>query len=300
MKIAIAGGNGFIGSALCSLFLERQDQLYILSRQPRKLPSREGITYVSWLQPGDRPELLLDGVDVFINLAGVSLSSGRWTSVKKKAIRSSRETTTREVVRIIHAMKKKPEVLLQASAVGYYGISRVQSFTEEDIVPPSDFLSTTVHDWEQEALKSGIRTVFMRFGVVLGINGGAFPRIKLPYTMFAGGRLGQGKQPLAWIHIEDAARAVLHCINTVELEGPVNFTAPEMVTMDQFGSSLAKAMHRPHWFPVPGSMLRLLLGEMSILLLEGQYVRPAQLARHGFSFKYGDVNAALTQLVQQR
>lgn len=300
MKIAIAGGNGFIGSALITYFREQQHQLYILSRQAEKLPSRDGVIYVSWMGKKDKPELHIEGVDVFINLAGVSLNSGRWTASRKQAIQSSREITTKEVVRIINTLNKKPKILLQASAVGYYGTSNTKVFTEQDIVPATDFLSTTVYHWEQEAMQSGIRTVLMRFGVVLGVDGGAFSMMKLPYRLLVGGRIGSGQQPLPWIHIDDVTRAIDHCIRTVSMEGPVNFTAPESVTMEQFGITLAQAMQRPHWLPLPSFIMRLILGEMSMLLLEGQRVYPERLLNHGFIFSYPSLKAALTKLVQQQ
>jgi len=300
MKIAIAGGNGFIGSALITYFREQQHQLYILTRQPENLTARDGVTYVSWMGKKDTPEQLIEGIDVFINLAGVSLNSGRWTASRKQAIQSSRDTTTKEVVRIIKTLNKKPEILLQASAVGYYGTSNTKVFTEQDIVPATDFLSTTVHYWEQEALQSGIRTVLMRFGVVLGVDGGALTMMQLPYRLLVGGKIGSGQQPLPWIHIEDVARAIDHCIRTESMEGAINFTSPEIVTMEQFGVTLAKAMHRPHWLPLPSFIMRLILGEMSMLLLEGQRVYPERLLKHGFSFSYPSLNAALTKLVQQQ
>lgn len=300
MKIAIAGGNGFIGKAMCQLFLEQRCQVYILTRQPERHLPQPGVTYVSWMHEGDQPEQELEGVDAIINLAGLSLNSGRWTAARKAALLESRLATTKEIIRMIKALKQPPSVLLNASAVGYYGISRDRTFTEQDVVEPTDFLSLVVHQWEQEALKSGIRTVLMRLGVVLGADEGAFPKMMLPYKLFVGGKLGSGEQPLSWIHVEDAARAAYHCMMTPSIQGAVNFTAPEPVTMGQFGQAIAAQMHRPHYFPVPGAVLKLALGEMSLLLLEGQRVMPEKLLANDYSFQYPTVAEAIKQLLDKR
>lgn len=300
MKIAIAGGNGFIGKAMCKSFLEQQHEVYILSRQPEETTRMPGITYVRWMHEGDRPEEHLDGVDAIVNLAGQSLSSGRWTAKRKTTLLDSRRSTTQEIVRIIRAMKRKPSVLINASAVGYYGVSRDRRFTEQDSIEPCDFLSRIVNEWEQEAVKSGIRTVLMRLGVVLGASEGAFPKMLLPYKLFVGGRLGSGKQPLSWIHVDDVAGAALFCINHSAMQGAVNFTAPEPVTMEQFGHIVAKQLHRPHYFPVPSTLLKLMLGEMSMLLLEGQYVIPEKLLNEQYSFQYAELTPAIQSLLSKK
>lgn len=297
MKIAIAGGSGFIGKAMCSAFIAQQYEVYILTRQPEQLHKEAGATYVRWLHEGDHPENELEGVDAIINLAGLSLSSGRWTAARKARILESRSTTTQEIIRIINAMKQKPAVLLNASAVGYYGISRDHQFTEQDIVPPSDFLATVVNSWEQEALKSGIRTVLMRLGVVLGAGEGAFAKMLLPYKLYVGGRLGSGDQPLPWIHIDDVVQAAQYCMETPEIEGAVNFVAPQLVTMEQFGRVVAKQLNRPHYFPVPSMLLRLMLGEMSMLLLEGQQVVPQKLQDHRYTFRYPELTDAIKSII---
>ena len=299
MKIAIAGGQGFIGSSMCKGFLEQQHEVYILSRQPERITPMPGVTYIRWMHEGDRPEEQLEGIDTIVNLAGQSLSSGRWTAKRKKTLLESRLSTTKEIVRIIGALKRKPSVLINASAIGYYGISRDRQFTEQDIIGPTDFLSHIVNEWEQEAMKSGIRTVLMRLGVVLGAGEGAFPKMLLPYRLFVGGRLGSGQQPLSWIHIDDVVGAALHCINHSTMQGAVNFTAPQPVTMEQFGRTLAEQLHRPHYFPVPGGLMKLMLGEMSMLLLEGQHVIPEKLLGEHYSFQYADLSRAIQSLVSK-
>lgn len=298
MRIAIAGGNGFIGKAMCNSFLEQQHEVYILSRQPEKIARIPGVTYIRWMHEGDQPEEQLEGIDAIINLAGQSLSSGRWTAKRKQTLLESRRSTTQEIVRIIHAMKRPPSVLINASAIGYYGISRDRQFTEQDSVEPSDFLSHIVNEWEQEAVKSGIRTVLMRLGVVLGASEGAFPKMILPYKLFVGGRLGSGQQPLSWIHVDDVVGATLFCIDNSAMHGAVNFTAPQPVTMQQFGQTLAEQLHRPHYFPVPSTLMKLMLGEMSMLLLEGQRVIPEKLLHERYSFQYAELSQAIQSLVR--
>jgi len=297
MKIAIAGGNGFVGKALRTHLLDQQHEVFILSRNAQPSTPMEGVIYVSWLNNGDQPELQLEGINAIINLAGESLNSGRWSAARKRSILDSRLSATKEIKRIIAALQHKPSVLLNASAVGYYGTSLEETFTEQHRMQPSDFLSDTVYQWEQEALNSGIRTVLMRFGVILGEHEGALPRMVLPYKLYGGGTIGSGQQMLSWIHIDDVVRAALYCITTPSLTGPVNFTAPNPVNMKAFGQMIGNVLHRPHWMPVPAFMLKLLLGEMSVLILEGQTVLPRQLLEHGFIFSYPTLDNALQEIL---
>ncbi len=299
MKIAIAGGSGFIGKALTDRLLAEQHEVFILTR---KFQSSHSVTYVQWLNQHNEPEHELEDVDVFINLAGESLNSGRWTPERKKRILHSRLTATREINRIISVMPKKPKVLLHASAVGYYGISRTETFTEEHIVPSSDFLSQTVHLWEKEAshvISLGVRTVFMRFGVVLGKDGGALPQMLFPYKLFSGGTVGSGEQWVSWIHLQDVVGAAIHCMQNENIHGAVNFTAPQPETMKTFGQTIAKSLHRPHYFPIPAFLLQFMLGEMSVLVLEGQKVIPHQLSAHNYAFLYPTLPDALKSLLQK-
>lgn len=297
MKIAIAGGNGFVGKALTEFLLMSQHQVFILTRNTKSYPPIHNVTYISWLHDGHRPEEQLEGIDTIINLAGTSLNSGRWTASRKKEIIESRLTATQEIKRIITALKQKPSVLLNASAVGYYGTSSDKVFTEQDQRQPSDFLSQTVQLWEAEAAEAEIRTIYMRFGVILGKDEGALPRMVFPYKLYGGGTVGSGQQILSWIHIQDVVQAVLHCIATPSLSGAVNFTAPTPANMRMFGQTIAKVLNRPHWMPVPAFALKLLLGEMSVLVLEGQAVLPKQLMSHGFSFSYPNLEDALSDLL---
>ncbi|MEH6941903.1 TIGR01777 family oxidoreductase [Bacillus sp. JJ722] len=300
MKVAIAGGSGFVGKAITAELLANHHHIYILTRNTSRINTIPNITYVQWLNNGDRPEKQLEGVEVIINLAGESLNSGRWTASRKKRILDSRLHTTAEIKRIIASMTTKPHTLLNASAVGYYGTSNTNIYTEEDIVSPTDFLSDTVYQWEHQAMQVealGVRTVCMRFGVILGREDGALPRMLLPYKLFGGGTVGSGIQWLSWIHINDVAKATLFCMDHQSIYGAVNFTAPNPETMKSFGKTISSVMNRPHWMPAPAPLLNLALGEMSILVLEGQKVLPNKLNQHGYSFCFSSLQEALQDLL---
>ncbi len=298
MKIAIAGGSGFVGKEITSHLLQKGHEVCILTRETGTKQKSPGVTYVQWLNDGDTPETELDGIDCFINLAGESLNSGRWTKKRKEQIKESRITAAHEMVRILKKLKRKPKVVLNASAIGYYGTSLTDSFDESNRIDPSDFLSETVTIWEAaaESEMEGIRTVYMRFGVILGKEEGALPRMALPYKLFAGGTIGSGEQWLSWIHIEDVARAAIFCMEQEDMKGPVNFTAPSPATMSRMGKAIGKALHRPHWMPVPSFMLKAALGEMSILILQGQKVFPSKLLKAGYQFSYPGLDQALDNI----
>jgi uncharacterized protein (TIGR01777 family) len=298
MKIAVAGGAGFIGRALTEKLTEQGHELYILTRTLDNKPSKEHVTYVEWLGPNSSPEKSLSEIDAFINLAGESLNS-RWTDKKKGEILNSRVESTKEIVRIIEAMDTKPQVYINASATGYYGTSYHHTFTETSPLSGDDFLSSVVKTWEQEASAAMpmTRVVYSRFGMVLDSNDGALHRMLLPFKLFAGGRLGTGEQWISWIHIEDAARALIYCLETPAISGPVNFTAPQPVLMEEFGRTAADILKRPYFFPVPSNLLELALGEMAVLVTQGQKAVPAKLLENDFKFLYPELRPALENLL---
>lgn len=297
MKIAITGGTGFVGRALTKELSKKGHEILILTRNA-KLNS-EKTTYVSWLNEGDVPEKQLEDVDIFINLAGESINSGRWTESRKKTIVDSRIIATKEVLRIMKSLNKTPSLLINASAIGIYGTSLSDTYTEVSTKKGQDFLAQTVQQWEKEALKAkeiGIRTVCCRFGIILDKDEGALPRIALPYQFYAGGTVGSGEQWVSWIHLKDVVNGIMFALEQKELEGPVNFTAPNPVKMRDFGKTLGKALHRPHWMPAPGFALKALLGEMSLLVLEGQRVLPATLTTQGYPFYFEHLSQALEDI----
>ncbi|MGE7877583.1 TIGR01777 family oxidoreductase [Peribacillus muralis] len=296
MKIAIAGGSGFVGTALIDELLKENHDLYILTRHPEKYKKQPMLQYIGWLTENAKPENHLAGLDAFINLAGESLNEGRWTPERKRRIVESRVDACKEMNRILSSLPNKVSVIINASAIGYYGISDKDTFTETSESVGDDFLARTVKLWEKEAAKSrpySNRVVLTRFGVILGENGGALPMMALPYKLFGGGKIGKGNQWLSWIHVQDVVRAISFCISEQGTEGPINFTAPTPVQMDAFGKTIGAVMHRPHWFPVPPIILKSVLGERSILVLEGQNVLPAKLIEQGFTFTFPSLKEAL-------
>ncbi|WRP07847.1 TIGR01777 family oxidoreductase [Rossellomorea aquimaris] len=299
MKIAITGGTGFVGQALTEELLEHHHEVLILTRNPDKYDNRSGVTYVKWLSDGAKPEEDLEGIQAFINLAGESINSGRWTDERKKRIINSRINSTQEVMNIIKVLKEKPACLINASAIGYYPSSKTNTYTEASTETADNFLGETVQIWEKEASKANqlsIRVAYARFGIILGKDEGALPRIALPYKMFVGGTVGSGDQWMSWVHIKDIARAVHFIAETEAISGPVNVTAPSPVSMKEFGKTLGSVLGRPHWIPVPSLALKVAMGEMSALVLEGQKVLPSVLSENGFQFEYPELKSALIDI----
>lgn len=297
MNILISGGTGFIGKALCSLLTSKGHTLYVLTRNSRAA-EQSNIYYIKW-QATDET-LPIPYVDAVINLAGEPINSGRWTETRKQQIVSSRVTTTQALLHQLSKQSNLPHVFINASAIGYYGTSLTETFTENNRNAGNDFLATTVEKWEAEAKQAenlGMRTVFTRFGIVLG-NGGALPSMTLPYRIFLGGTIGSGKQWVSWIHVEDVARMIVFALENEQIIGPINVTAPKPLTMKEFGNVIGNVMKRPHWIPVPSFALKLILGEMSILVLEGQRVLPEKAMQHGFTFAYPNLEEALSTILK--
>ncbi|PFP23555.1 TIGR01777 family protein [Bacillus sp. AFS073361] len=300
MKITIAGGTGFVGKALTEQLLKNNHEVIILTRGRKNTNGTNRIRFVQWQSENSSPIQELEGTDIFINLAGESINGGRWTQQRKEKILTSRLNSVNALLDIISKLRTKPKSLINASAIGIYGTSLVKIFTEkENHGFGNDFLSNTVQQWENEVSKAsrlGIRTVFCRFGIILDKHNGALPKIAFPYQSFFGGPIGNGRQWMSWIHIEDVVNGILFIIENEQMAGPINFTAPHPVTMSEFGKSLSSVLHRPYWLPVPSVALRLLLGEMSTLVVDGQKVLPEMLLDNGYPFKYSNLNLALKNI----
>ncbi|MGG3562838.1 TIGR01777 family oxidoreductase [Neobacillus rhizosphaerae] len=299
MKFAIAGGTGFVGKALVNELSKYDNEIVILTRRARNSNEKVNVRYTQWLTDNAFPVKDLQNTDIFINLAGESINSGRWTEERKNKIMSSRIEAVDAVLDIINQLERKPRALINASAIGIYGTSETKVFTENNEKLGTDFLAETVVKWEQEASKAsslGVRTVFCRFGIILEKAAGALPKMLLPYKLFIGGNIGSGKQWMSWIHLEDVVKGITFVIENEQIYGPVNFTAPQPLPMSDFGKTLAQVLHRPHWLPIPSFALRLLLGEMSTLVVEGQKVLPKKLLEHGYQFQYPELKMALKNI----
>lgn len=300
MKIAIAGGSGLIGSKLTDHFISRGDTIYILTRNAANKPVKSHVHYVEWLNEQSHPEEQLEGISAFINLAGESIGSGRWTQKRKIDILQSRINATRSVIQLLSKLQKKPDVLINASAIGYYGHSETEVFTEESEPLKPNFLSDVVKKWESEARAAshlGVRVVFARLGIVLDKKEGALQQMILPYKWFAGGTVGSGKQWLSWIHIDDVIGMIQFAMDYEDIYGPFNLTNPTPVQMKEFGKTIASVLNRPHWIPAPSFALKRLLGEMSSLVLEGQKIKPEKALSLHYPYLYRSLEDALRNLL---
>jgi len=302
MKFIIAGGSGFIGRELVGRLHEAGDEVVLLSRNPsptrQHIPSSviveqwDGVRAGSWTAR-------LDGAAAVINLAGEPMGERRWSRRQKELIRDSRMNATRAIVEGIASATVKPEVLVNASAVGYYGDVPDDEVTEE-YPPGSGLLAEVCRGWEAEALRArrmGVRVVLLRTSIALG-DGGALARMLMPFRFFVGGPLGSGRQWFPWIHRDDVVSAIEFGLRERSLEGPVNLAAPEPVRMADFCRTLGRVLHRPSWLPVPAIALKLLLGEMSAMVLTGQKVVPRKLLVAGFHFRFSRLETALQDIVR--
>lgn len=302
MNILVAGANGFIGPALVRELAGRGHGIVALVRNVDASSELfpPGVVVEAWdgRTSGDW-RLHMENVDAVVNLAGASIGAGRWTERRKKLILESRINATRAIVQAIRASKRPPRVLVNASAVGYYGMSGEGVVTEESD-PGNDFLAKTCQMWESEAnvgRESNVRVVFPRFGVVLAAGGGALKKMLLPFELFVGGPLGSGRQWYSWIHRDDAIGAILHFVEHAEIEGAVNVVAPESATMAAFAKELGRVLGRPSWMRVPAWVLKLLLGEMAGMILEGRQIKPVRLIRSGFAYRYPTLRGALEAIL---
>jgi uncharacterized protein (TIGR01777 family) len=295
MKILITGGTGFIGSALARHLCAQNWEVTVLSRNPASVaqigdPSIRALHQFSQLQPDE-------SFHAIVNLAGAPIFAGRWTDERKQIIRDSRIKLTEQLVDCIARMAVKPEVLISGSAIGYYGNQGDTVLTEPSAVR-TDFSQRLCQDWEhaaQQAEQFGVRVCLIRTGLVLANGGGLLQRMLPPFRLGLGGRLGNGRQWMSWVHRADWIAITQTLLNDNTMRGAYNATAPAPVTNAEFTRTLAACLKRPALLPVPASLLKMLLGEMSELVLGSQRVLPERLLQHGFKFRYGDLDAALTQ-----
>ncbi|WP_421293262.1 TIGR01777 family oxidoreductase [Aeromonas taiwanensis] len=300
MKILITGGTGFIGRRLVA-HLKVAHEVVVLTRQGSAAYELLGHD-ITLLDSLDRLDHLND-VDIVINLAGEPIAAGRWSDARKQLLCNSRWLLTEQLVDLVKLSSTPPKLLLNASAIGWYGRQDDSPLDEQCQTPHDEFTHRLCQQWEQLALQARspqTRVCILRIGLVLGMEGGALPRMLPPYRLGLGGPMGSGSQVMSWIHVQDLVRAMLFLIEHGESDGIFNGTAPQPVSNRQFSQALAATLHRPHIFFVPAPLLRLLMGEAADLLLTGQHVLPVRLQQAGFHFTYPALLEALADLLRPR
>ncbi|MGK9475491.1 TIGR01777 family oxidoreductase [Melioribacter sp. OK-6-Me] len=296
-KIVIAGGTGLIGQALTLFLRNKGYKVIVLTRNiPKDI--LEDIEYVTW-NYYEQSEWIksIEGSEVIINLAGKNLASGRWNSEIKKSIRESRVKLTQNLVKSFALMTHKPSYFISASAVGYYG--NTTNPVDENSPQGNGFLSELTAEWEKSALEAEqleVRTACLRFGAVLSAKGGALPKIIKPIKYFAGAVPGSGKQFFPWIHIEDAVRMIDFLMGK-KSSGIYNAVNPDTITMEELIKTAGELLNRPVLFRIPESLIRLVMGEASEILLSGAPVRPKRITSEGFSFTFQNIREALENLI---
>jgi uncharacterized protein (TIGR01777 family) len=299
MNILISGGSGFIGSALTRSLLADEHKVWVLTRNPAHTRLPEGVQPVRWDGRTSQGWIgVFSQMDAIVNLAGENVGQWPWTAKRKKLIRDSRVDAGIAIADAFQKVDKKPAVLIQASGVGYYGACDTEAIIE-DSPAGNDFMAAVASNWEASTRivdSLGVRRVIIRTSLVLSARQGVLPLMALPVLFGAGGPLGTGKQGVSWIHLEDEVRAIRYLLENNKARGVFNLSAPNPLPNTDFIRALAQALSRPYWMPAPAFMLRAALGEMSTLLLDGQFVIPQRLVNLGFVFRYETVQEAFRHL----
>jgi uncharacterized protein len=301
MKILVAGSSGLVGTALVGA-LAREGHTVCRLVRPQSLSTMDAKAGfdVAWNPATGELGGAGVGPDAVVNLAGASIADGRWTTARKNLLRTSRIDSTRVLVEALAKMNARPSVLVSASAIGVYGNRADETLTEES-KPGSDFLAGLAIEWEAEALKAealGIRVVLARFGIILARDGGALPKVMLPFKFGAGGRIGNGRQWMSWVTLEDVVGILRFAIESAPVRGAFNIVSPQPVRNAEFTKVLAKAMRRPAIFPAPAFALRMVLGEMAdALMLSSQRVVPQALEKLGYRFLHAELMSALAAVL---
>lgn len=306
MKVAITGATGFVGSRLVERLHAEGHHILVLTRHPDRAqrvfpaqayPKLEIVAYTP--KASGEWQKAISGCDGVVNLAGAPIAEERWTPERKREILESRQLGTQKIVEAIAQANPKPAVLVNSSAIGYYGTSETATFDESSRAG-NDFLAQVCQTWEAEAQKvkdAGTRLVIIRTGIVLGM-GGAIAKMLLPFKLYAGGPIGSGRQWFSWIHRDDLVNLIVQALTRSEMEGVLNATAPNPVRMSEFSHIMGEVMHRPSWLPVPDFALELLLGDAAKVVLEGQQVLPKRPQEYGFNYQYPTVKPALEDILE--
>jgi uncharacterized protein len=309
MNILMTGANGLVGTALVKTFTGEGYTIYRLTRAetPKARAGEPGVFDIPWTSSngeiggsvGSSSLHAPANVDAVINLAGAPIVGSRWTKGRKALLRSSRVDTTRGLMSAIAKMEKRPQVLISASAIGYYG-NRGDELVTEKSTPGTDFLADLAKEWESEAVKAekfGVRVVLLRFGIILAKEGGALPKMMMPFKYGLGGKLGSGQQWTSWIALQDVVAIIHGALRNESWKGPMNLVTPQPMRNSDFTKSLARAMHRPAIFAAPAFALRLAMGEMADTLLGGVRVAPQVLEQHGYRFLHANLDEALKAIL---
>jgi uncharacterized protein len=305
MRIVVTGGTGFIGRTLCEALAGDGHQVTLLTRNVGRASRLSGplVTAVEW---NGREmgcwEQSLEGAEAVINLAGAPIADARWTDARKELLVESRVLTTNLLVRAMSRRSPKPGTLISASGIGYYGASD-DGVLDENAPRGQGFLADLSQAWEAEALRVegfGSRAVLLRTGMVLDQDGGALPKMMLPFRLFLGGPIMPGTQWISWIHRRDLIGLIRWALANPAVSGPVNAVAPEAVTMTRFSETLGRVVHRPSWLPVPSLALKIAFGELATLMTTGQRVSPAKVLAGGYVYEYPTLDTALRAILVQR
>jgi len=301
-RVIVTGGTGFIGRVLCRLLVGKGYEVIVLSRNPARVDAVLGNGVKGWqwdARTADGWADAADGAYGIVNLAGDSIASGKWTIDKKRRILESRLNAGQAVREAIERVDNRPAVVIQASAIGYYGDGGDEVLNER-CPRGSGFLAEVAERWEEttKGIQSlGVRHVVIRTAIVLGKGGGFLRNVIPPFKMFLGGPSGSGRQWVSWIHIEDEAGAVVFLLEREDLDGIFNLSSPNPTRNRDFYRSLGRAIKRPSWLRAPGLLLRMLLGEMAEeLILAGQRVLPERLLESGYEFRYPDLDPAFQEI----
>jgi uncharacterized protein len=291
LNVLVAGGTGFVGRRLCATLVARGDVVTVVSRDPSgaRAHGQAGVSYRGWLPA-------LDAYDAVVNVAGENIFARRWNDEVKRALRSSRVDSTRRIVEAFAAAHQPPRVLVNASAVGFYG-DRGNEELREDAAPGDDVMAQLCRAWEAEALRCPARTIVMRFGIVLGEDGGALATMLPIFRLGLGGPIGLGRQWFPWIHGEDLAALIVRALDDERFTGPVNAVSPGLVRNAKFTSALGRALHRPTFFPVPPLALRLKFGQVAQVLTGSQRCVPQAAQTLGFTWRHGEIGEALSAVL---
>ena len=290
MQVLVTGASGLVGTALTRALRDRGDTVVAISRTPAI--DTVGLQWAIWNDLAD----VVDGSTAVVHLAGANIADKRWTAARKVELRSSRVDTAQRIVDAIRVASNKPSVFITASAVGYYG-SRGDESLSEDAAPGADFLAQLCQDWESVAQDSRVRTVALRTGVVLSRDGGALPKLLIPFRLGLGGPIGRGRQYLAWVHIDDVVGVILHAIDHEDVNGPLNVVGPEPATNAAFGKALGRALHRPAFLPTPPLIFKLRLGEGASILTASQRAIPTRTQQLGYTFRFPTLAGALADIL---